>query len=292
MSTSYYADRANWYRLHQQHPDWSQAELARVLHRWEGWVKKWLPRFAEELAAGHPLQQVLQGHSRARKHPPKRTEAVVVQQVLAIRDAPPEGLRRVAGPEAIRYYLQRDPFVQMFQLPVPSRRTIHRLLQAHGRIAHPKKRVHEPMERPAPLSQWQIDFKDVESVPAEPDGKQQHVVETLTIIDMGTSVLLDAHVRSDFTAESALQALSATLRTYGRPTSITVDRDPRLSWAVLGAVLFRRPCSALGPVWASRSTSAIPIIPNRMPLSNAFIAALKRNVWLWIGLLPWKRPEA
>jgi transposase InsO family protein len=227
MSTSYYADRANLYRLHQQHPDWSQAELALALDRSEGWVKKWQHRFAQELAAGQPLYEVLQGHSRARKHPPKRTEAVVVQQVLAIRDAPPEGLRRVPGPEAIRYYLQRDPFVQMFQLAVPSRRTIHRLLKAHDRIPEPKKRVREPMERPAPMSQWQIDFKDVSSVPAEPDGKRQHVVETLNIIDTGTSVLLDAHVRSDFTAESALQALSATLGTYGRPTSITLDRDPR-----------------------------------------------------------------
>ena len=47
------------------------------------------------------------------------------------------------------------------------------------------------------------------------------------LIDTGTSVLLDAHVRSDFTAESALQALTETLRTYGRPKGITLDRDAR-----------------------------------------------------------------
>jgi hypothetical protein len=46
---------------------------------------------------------------------------------------------------------------------------------------------------------WQIDCKDVSSVPAGSDGKRQHVVETLNIIDTGTSVLLEAHVRSDFT---------------------------------------------------------------------------------------------
>ena len=50
---------------------------------------------------------------------------------------------------------------------------------------------------------WQIDFKDVSSVAADADGKRQHVVETLNIIDTGTSVLLDAHVRPDFTAETA-----------------------------------------------------------------------------------------
>jgi len=74
---------------------------------------------------------------------------------------------------------------------------------------------------------WQIDFNDVSSVAADADGKRQHVVETLNIIDTGTSVLLDAHVRPDFTAETALQALALTLAKYGRPTCITLDRDPR-----------------------------------------------------------------
>jgi hypothetical protein len=74
---------------------------------------------------------------------------------------------------------------------------------------------------------WQIDFKDVSSVPADPDGKRQHVVETLNIIDTGTSILLDAHVRSDFTAETALEALALTLAKYGRGDAITLDRDPR-----------------------------------------------------------------
>src|SRR5437588_6156371 len=74
---------------------------------------------------------------------------------------------------------------------------------------------------------WQRDFKDVSSVPADPLGKRQHVVEKLNIIDTGTSVLLDAHVRADFTAETALEALASTLRTYGCPSRITLDRDPR-----------------------------------------------------------------
>src|SRR5947209_19696241 len=79
------------------------------------WVKKWLKRFREERAAGVPLEQILQGHSRARKHAPLRTHQLVVEQVLAIRDQPPEGLRRVPGQEAIRYYLERDPALQFFQ---------------------------------------------------------------------------------------------------------------------------------------------------------------------------------
>jgi hypothetical protein len=77
------------------------------------------------------------------------------------------------------------------------------------------------------MTRWQIDFKDVSSVPADPDGKRQHVVETLNIIDVGTSILLDAHVRPDFTAETALSALAQTLMKYGRPQQITLDRDTR-----------------------------------------------------------------
>jgi transposase InsO family protein len=53
------------------------------------------------------------------------------------------------------------------------------------------------------------------------------VVETLNVLDAGTSVLLDAQVRTDFTAKTALEALAQPLQTYGRPQRITLDRDPR-----------------------------------------------------------------
>ena len=227
MTLSFYAARANLYYLHQQHPDWTQAQFAAALGYSKGGVKKWLSRLREEQAAGLPLSQIVQGHSRARKQSPTKTAPLVIETILAIRDQPPEGLRRVPGQEAIRYYLERDPALQFFQMPIPSCKTIYRVLKAHQRIGEREKPVHEPVERPKPMSAWQIDFKDVSSVPADPQGKRQHVVETLNIIDTGTSVLLDAHVRTDFTAESALQALALTLTKYGCPSSITLDRDPR-----------------------------------------------------------------
>lgn len=64
-------------------------------------------------------------------------------------------------------------------------------------------------------------------MPADPQGKQQHVVETLNIIDKGTSMLIASHVRSDFTAETALQAVAQTFAEHGLPGSITLDRDTR-----------------------------------------------------------------
>ena len=227
MILSYYAARANLSALLPRHPDWSHAQCAAALGYSTAWVKKWLKRLREEQAAGVPLEQTLQGHSRARKHLPTKTHPLVVEQILAIRDQPPEGLRRVPGQEAIRYYLPRDPALPFFQLPVPSCKTIYRVLKRHQRIPERSKPLHQPLERPKPMSVWQLDFTDVSSVPADPFGKHQHVVETLNIIDTGTSVLLDAHVRSDFSAETALQALASTLATYGCPQRITLDRDPR-----------------------------------------------------------------
>jgi hypothetical protein len=215
------------YHLWKQHPDWSQQQLASAVGGSESWGHKWLNRLADELAAGFSVEQICQGHSRARKTPVPKTDPLVVQEILLIGDQPPEGLRRVPGPEAIHYYLQRDPALQLFAPPVPCCKTIYRILKANDRIAQRDKRVHQPVERPAPRSCWQLDCKEVSSIPADPQGKQQHVVETLNLLDMATSVLLDAHVRSDFTAQTALEALAATLATDGCPKSITLDRDPR-----------------------------------------------------------------
>lgn len=227
MTTAYSAERANLYRLHQRHPHWSHQHLADTLGRSREWVKKWRKRLREELAAALPLAEVLQGHSRARLQRPPRTPVPVVERILSIRDGPPHGLRRVAGPKAIAYSLRQEAEQEPEPLPVPSCRTIYRLLKAQGRIAQRRTRLTQPVERPAPLSSWQLDFKDISTVPADPFGKQQHVVETLNVLDVGTSLLLDAQVRQDFSAETALASVAQRLQTQGMPTLLTVDRDAR-----------------------------------------------------------------
>lgn len=85
------------------------------------------------------------------------------------------------------------------------------------------------MSGPNRYPHFQLDFKDVSSVSAEPEGKQQHVVETCNAVDMGTSLLVSAQVRSDFTAETTLQAVSEIFHTQGLPAAVTIDRDPLLS---------------------------------------------------------------
>lgn len=77
------------------------------------------------------------------------------------------------------------------------------------------------------MTVWQIDFKDVIIVAPDPDGKQQHVVKVLNTIDVGTSLLIDAHARADFTAETALRAVATTLEQHGLPEQVRLDRGPR-----------------------------------------------------------------
>jgi len=127
------------------------------------------------------------------------------------------------------------------------------------------------------MQHWQLDFKDASSVPADPHGKKQHVVETLNIIDKGTSVLVAHHVRSDFTAETALAAVAETFAEHGLPTSITLDRDTRWVGAPPSAVTSLLPWCAIVTRSESRWCSVIHITPNKMGLSNGTTGPSTRN---------------
>jgi hypothetical protein len=184
---------------------------------------------------------VLFGLPCRRKNPYPQSDAQVEERILASRDEPPENLKRVPGPKAILSYLPRDPALQARTAPLPrSTRTIWKILTRNGRIAHPARRVHQPLERPAPMSWWQIEFKDASSVPADPKGSQQHVVEILNVVDMGTSIVVAAHVHANFHAQTALEAMAEVLTEHGRPEAITFDRDPELQWAVPVDAIFPR----------------------------------------------------
>ncbi len=225
MEAVYYAARANLRRLLTQYPTWTRKQYAQAVGMSLGWVKKWIKRLRE---APREDETVLQGQSRARKHPPERISELVVDRLLEIRDQPPEGLQRTPGPKAILYYLPRDAELVACGERLPrSSSTVYRILCQAGRIHHRLPALHDPLERPAPMSQWQLDFKDASTVQAEPDGKQQHAVEVLNTIDVGTSVLVAAQVRTDFTAETALEAVANLVRTQGRPQALTFDRDTR-----------------------------------------------------------------
>jgi transposase InsO family protein len=220
------------------------------------------------------MSKYARGLSRAPHHPRPRLEQQVVDRVLEVRDTPPENLGRIPGPKAILYYLGRDEALKEQGVRLPkSTRTIYRILQENGRIASRLPKRAEPVERPAPLQHWQLDFKDASSVPADPHGKKQHVVETLNIIDHGTSILVAHHVRSDFTAETALASVAQTFREQGLPTSITLDRDTRWVGAPQGSdfpAALVRFCQSLGV--------AVFLCDPHHPQQNGFVERYHRTL--------------
>ena len=270
MEEQWYADRCRLRELLRAHPDWSKRRLAEHLGRSLGWVKKWRRRLRE---APPEDEAVLRGHSRARRQPPPTISAAVVDRILAIRDHPPAHLQRVPGPRAILYYLHRDEELAASGERLPrSTRTVWQILARHGRIAQWPPRVHEPLDRPPPLTAWQLDFKDVSTVPADPEGKRQHVVEALNTLDTGTSLLLNAQVRADFTAETTLVAVVETLRVHGLPDTVTIDRDPRFVGAPSGCDFpspFLRCLACLGV--------EVDVCPPRRPDKNAFVERYHRS---------------
>ncbi|CAA9368211.1 MAG: Mobile element protein [uncultured Chloroflexia bacterium] len=184
MEDCWLADRTLLRSLVQLQPAWTTRDYAAATHRSLAWVKKWRKRLRDA-----PLddEHILHSRSRARTQPPPRLDPVVIERVLAIRDAPPAHLQRIPGPKAILYFLAHDPELQSLGLRLPrSTRTVWQILRQHGRIALASERHHTPIEWSEPMTSWQLDFKDVSTVPPESDGKKQHVVEVLNTVDTGT----------------------------------------------------------------------------------------------------------
>lgn len=198
---------------------------------------------------------------------------MVVTKILAIRDDPPANLKRVPGPVAIKYYLQRDDELNQQAAYVPtSTSTIWAILDEHGRIDRPQKRTHAPLTRAAPLTAWQIDFKDVTTVATEPGGKQMHLVETLDVVDCGSSILIDNPARPDYNAETVITSLVTTFKQHGCPEQISFDRDPRFvgSWRTDG---FPSPLMRL----LLGLGIEVEVCPPRRPDKNCFVERYHRS---------------
>jgi hypothetical protein len=232
MEEEWIISRSQLREVWLDHPEWSRQEMADEVGRSKSWVKKWIRRIRSTVLED---QKVLYGHSRARKRPPPTVAAEVVSKILDIRDHPPSQLGRTPGPLTILYYLRQDRSIQEAGTRLPhSTRTIWKILTQHQRIHHPQPRVPEPEERPQPGVEWGMDFHDVSTVPPEPEGKQQHVVEILNLVDHGSSAVVAAEPASDYNAESALRAVANVLLEQGCPDRIRHDRDTRWvgSWTV------------------------------------------------------------
>jgi hypothetical protein len=113
------AKRAALRWLAKPHPQWTHQDLADALSMSRSWVRKWLQRLHQ---ADPDDIMALPSRSRARHTPPASiaSQPAVVQRILEIRLAPPENLQRVPGPEAILYYLHRDPALQQVGVRLPT----------------------------------------------------------------------------------------------------------------------------------------------------------------------------
>ena len=270
MEVQWQADRAMLRRLMQTQPHWTQRDYADAIGRSVAWVKKWRKRLH---AAPLDDLAVLRSHAPVRKHLPPKLHHAVIERLLEIRAAPPAPINRIPGPKTIRYYLEQDPDLRAQGLRLPrSTRTIWQILRQYGRIGSRHRRDHQPVLRPAPMAAWQLDFKDVSSVPADPEGKRQHVVEVLDMVDAGTSILLNAQVRPDFTAETALRAAADLVQQHGLPKAVTIDRDVRF----VGAPQQRDFPSPFVRFWRCLGV-AVTICPPRRPDKNPFVERYHRS---------------
>jgi len=272
MEEEWMRDRALLRDLLQKSPQASPQELAQATGRSMSWVKKWRKRFAEE----DPHDpSVLCSRSRAHHAPYFRWDVRVIQRIVEMRFAPPENLKRVPGPRALLYYLPRDPALQGAQVALPrSSRTIWKILHATGCLVPRSKEPPHPNELRQPLEEIQMDFKDVGSVSPDqsPQGKRQHVIEVCNFVDAGTSIALSAQAREDFHEQTALEAVIAFLRQYGRPRQMTFDRDPRWVGGVSGRD-FPSPLRRLLLCLGIRPH----VCPPHRPDKNAFVERFHRT---------------
>jgi transposase InsO family protein len=270
MEAQWVAKRAMLRHLASLHPEWTRPQLAAALGASVSFVKKWLTRFRE--TDPNDLH-VLFSRSRARHTPPPLPDLRLVQRIIEIRTTPPEHLQRTPGPRTILYYLTRDTdLAAQGVVPPTSTRTVWKILRKLGFILDPAERTHKPLELCEPLQEVQTDFKDITTVPSDPEGKRQHMIETLNFVDAGTSILLSAQAHDDFHAETALDAVITFLRTSGLPAMLTFDRDPRWVGSASGRDFpspFRRFLLCLG--------IQPNICPPQRPDKNAFVERYHRS---------------
>jgi Integrase core domain len=269
MEECWLADRTTLRTLLRTQPHWTIRDLAQAVGRSRSWVKKWRTRLR---AAAPEDDAILHSRSRARKHPPPALSQAVIDRILEIRDQPPANLQRTPGAETILYYLHHPEPASALPERLPrSSRTIWRILHQYGRIAAPGQRRHTPVERPAPLTVWQLDFKDASTVPADPAGTQQHVVEVLDTVDAGSSLVINAQPRADFTAETTLVAVAETLQEHGLPAEVMFDRDSRF----VGRTGRRDFPSPVVRFWLCLGVQAT-VLPPRRPDLNCFVERYHR----------------
>lgn len=217
--TEWTLERIKLYELMQQHPDWSYRAYARELGHDPSWVQKWYRR----IKTAKPLNiDTFKSQSRAPKNPPHKISTEAKQLVVELTKELSEKYHRKAGAKTIQYGLEQRQKSQPLPFKVPkSASSINKILRETGHIQPPKPRLREPVNLPAPMEEWEMDFGEI--YPAE-DG----VFEFFIVVDRGTSRLMYLEGGQGYCAETALESVARLLLIHGTPKRIRFDRDVRL----------------------------------------------------------------
>lgn len=98
------------------------------------------------------------------------------------------------------------------------------------------------------------------------------MVEVFDAVDVGTSILIAAEARSDFTMATAIETAAAIVTERGLPDSVTIDRDPRF----VGETSHRESPSAFLRFWLCLGVE-VTICPPRRPDLNGFVERYHRT---------------
>jgi len=270
MEELWLIDRQRLRDLLRADPHRPYAALAAEVGRSRGWVKKWGPRLKGNLNDDSLLHRRRSPRQYVR---PSRSPQVI-EKILDIRHHPPQNLRRTPGPKAILYYLHQDQTLHQAGVRLPcSTRTIWQVLDQYQCIPRQPQVEHQPLPLADPMQHWQFDFKDATTAHEETSEKRQHQVEILNVVDAGTSIVVDNHVRADFNAETVILALASTFLQHGLPQTLTFDRDSRF----VGAQQSRDfPSALVRFLWC---IGVEPIIcPPQRPDKNPYVERFHRSL--------------
>lgn len=254
-------------QLLKEHPDWTNKQLAKATGFSIAWVRKWRPICSQETTQLKDFTS----KSRAPKRIPNKTSQEAIKYVIDLREELSRKYNRPAGPDLIAHELKERQATTKIRLPRSSK-TVWRILSANGLIAKKSKRVTEPIDLPAPMEEWEIDFGEVWI-------ENEGVFEMFLAVDRGTSrvVFLDGMLNG-YNAQAALDVLLQLFIINGTPKRLRFDRDPRFvaSWTVDSypspMIRFLR-CLGIEPIVCP------PRRPDLKPFVERTIGTLKRE-WL------------
>jgi hypothetical protein len=125
------------------------------------------------------------------------------------------------------------------------------------------------VKRPEPLRHWEMDF-----------GQLGDSVEFLTVIDRGTSILVETQTQPHYNAETALLAVAQLLIVAGLPQQLRFDNDPRFvgNWLTDGF-----PSPLMRFLWCLQVQPDLvePGKPYYKPFAERAIRTLKHEC-LWV----------